>query len=70
MKVFFDANGKLINIGEWDYAISFSDEDESQEFPLIGNPLPAGSVESDEEVVTGWDGGLYLATDPRKDGPT
>lgn len=52
MKIYKDANGNLINIGEWD--------------DLGGtNPLPSGAYEEDAEIVTGPDGGLYLASDPR-----
>ena len=53
MKIIKDKDGNLINIGDWD--------------DLGGiNPLPEDSVESDAEVVTGYDGGLYLADDPRR----
>ena len=31
----------------------------------ITNPLPAGAYEEYADVVTGKDGGLYLANDPR-----
>lgn len=57
MKVIKSADGVLLNIGDWDYQI---DDDGN-----VGNPLPYGAVEADEEVVTGFDGGLYLSTDPR-----
>lgn len=35
----------------------------------IGNPLPDGAYEDTAEIVTGWDGGLYEASDPRRLGP-
>lgn len=41
-------NNILINIGDWDYNI---DDDGN-----ILNPLPYGSVEKDEEVITNTDG--------------
>jgi len=55
MKIFRDKNGALINIGEWDDCKGT-------------NPLPEGSYEDEVDVVEGYDGGLYLTTDPRKDG--
>lgn len=64
MKVIRDAGGKLINIGDWDYLASVDDDG----FEVIHNPMPVGAVESDEEVVEGLDGGLYVAGDPRADG--
>jgi hypothetical protein len=58
MKIYRDKNGVCINIGDWDYQI---DETEKQH-----NPLPVDATEDEAEVVTGWDGGLYLADDPRR----
>jgi hypothetical protein len=55
-------NGIVINIGDWDYGLVEVDHGLTD----ITNPLPEGAVESDEEVVTGWDGGLYLHDDPRR----
>jgi hypothetical protein len=55
MKIIRDQNGDLINIGEWDDCKG-------------ANPIPEGSYEDEASVVEGYDGGLYLATDPRKDG--
>lgn len=62
MKVYRDAQGNLINIGEWDECRV---EDEQGNI-VINNPLPADAVESDEEVVTGADGGKYLKSDYAK----
>ena len=53
MKIYRDIDGKCINIGDWD-------DKEGR------NPLPEGAAEFDAEVVTGYDGGLYLADDPRR----
>jgi len=53
MKIIKDKDGNLINIGDWD------DVDGA-------NILPDGATEHDAEVVTGYDGGLYLADDPRR----
>lgn len=36
---------------------------------VFGNPLPEGAYEDEADIVTGWDGGLYEASDPRKDQP-
>jgi len=53
MKIIKDKDGNLINIGDWD--------DNTGK-----NPLPQGATEHDLEVVTGYDGGLYLADDSRR----
>ena len=65
MKVIRDIDGKVINIGEWDYCYSTEFGENGDEVFVATNPMPAGATESDEEVVTGWDGGLYAADDPR-----
>ncbi|NBU72071.1 MAG: hypothetical protein EBS53_11605 [Bacteroidetes bacterium] len=52
MKIYRDENGRCVNIGEWNN--------------LEGkNPMPDNLTESDEEVIIGWDGGLYVHDDPR-----
>jgi hypothetical protein len=53
MKIYRNKEGVCINIGDWDDNNGL-------------NPLPADAVESDEEVVIGWDGGKYVADDPRR----
>lgn len=65
MKVYRNSKGQVRNIGEWDYMISVDDDGND----VIGNPLPSTYIESDEEVITGWDEGLYVAGDPRAEGP-
>lgn len=65
MKVIRDSNGRVINIGEWDYQKQVIINDFGEEEVVIQNKLPEGSTESDEEVITGWDDGLYAANDPR-----
>ena len=57
MKVIKSADGVLLNIGDWDFEI---DEDGQPQ-----NPMPFDAVETEEEVVVGYDGGLYLAEDVR-----
>ncbi len=57
MKIYRDANNLVINIGDWDYQIDGNGNAQ--------NPLPINAIEDDAEIVTGWDGGLYLANDPR-----
>lgn len=64
MKI-YRLDGKVINIGEWD---TMPLEVEHGVFEA-GNPIPANAIESDEEVVTGWDGGFYLHDDPRQYAP-
>jgi hypothetical protein len=53
-------NNTLINIGDWDYKI-YSDVDGKE---IIGNPLPEGAIEKDEEVVTNPDGSRSVVTPP------
>lgn len=53
MKIIKDKDGNLINIGDWDDMGGI-------------NPLPKDFVESEAEVVIGYDGGLYLSDDPRR----
>jgi len=60
MKIYRNAEGKCINIGDWDYQVEIVDGVE-----IIKNPLPTDAMERDEEVVVGWDGGLYASDDPR-----
>lgn len=62
MKVFRDKDGRVINIGEWDYM------EEAVEDPATGivttvqhNPPPDGATSADEEVVELPDGGLVAA---------
>jgi exosome complex RNA-binding protein Rrp4 len=46
-------DGNLINIGDWENKREI-------------NPLPENSAESNAEVVVGYNGGLYLADNPRR----
>lgn len=62
MKVYRDAQGNLINIGDWDECRV---EDEHGNI-IIKNPLPVGAVKSDEEVVTSANGGRYVQSDYAK----
>ena len=61
MKIYRNAEGKCINIGDWDYQVEIVDGVE-----ITRNPFPEGATEHDAEVVTGYDGGLYLADDPKR----
>lgn len=63
MKVIRDAFGKVINIGDWDYNIHIEIGPDGFEYDAVGNPLPAGAVESDEEVIESPDGGLYVKSE-------
>lgn len=68
MKVIRDKDGQVINIGPWDYCVIWEPGDNGEEIQTVMNPLPEGATEADEEVVTGWDGGFYVAGDPRAEG--
>ena len=65
MKVIRDINGTVINIGDWDYLIRIEPMPDGSELEVVGNPYPEGATESEENVITGWDGGLYAEDDPR-----
>jgi hypothetical protein len=58
MKIYRDAQGNLINIGEWDEC-RVKDEDGNI---VINNPIPNGAVESDEDIVTANNGSRLLAS--------
>lgn len=61
MVVYRDSEGNLINIGEWDYQISFEDDGTA----IVHNPLPEGAYQDEADIIVGADGGLYEAGDPR-----
>lgn len=58
MKIIRDKDGKCINIGDWNY---YHDENGAAK-----NLLPDGAYEDQAEVVSGYDGGLYLIDDPKR----
>lgn len=62
--VWRDKDGKVINIGEWDYQI----QSDGEGMMVFMNPAPLGATSKEEEVVYGWDGGLYVKDDPRQHG--
>lgn len=66
MKVFRDKEGKVINIGEWDYNIKIDSAKDADgniiEVEVVRNPLPEDAVESDEEVVT-TDAGRFVKSE-------
>lgn len=75
----FTLDGKIINIGNWDYQVyqvevignPFSGEGDPPEDwdyqvrleDVIGNPLPAGAIREDREVIESAKGRLLLAHD-------
>jgi len=74
-KCWFDASGKLINIGEWD-AMPEQVEVQPTQYDEQGNkiadavyetvernPLPDGAYYEEREVIQTEDGGLVLAED-------
>lgn len=66
----FDANGNLINIGEWDYMVQPVQVgvDEETGDPIyeeqVTNPLPEGAYTEEREVVYDEVYGWRLADDP------
>lgn len=71
MKVYRDASGAVINIGEWDYMDETVPVESvcpvSGELSILGtsrirhNPIPDMVVVSEEEVIMLEDGGLGVA---------
>lgn len=62
------------NIGQRDYRIAMAESpvlgaDDAPVFTPRTLPLPPGAYEDEAEVVIGWDGGKYVAHDPRQFGP-
>jgi len=53
--IFRDAQGRVINIGPWDYMV-----EETPDGPVIHNPLPDGAYEDEAEIGVRDDGGLYV----------
>lgn len=57
-----DTEGKVINIGEWDYMTeAVEDATTGEVVQVINNPLPEGATSSVEEIVTLPDGGKAAA---------
>jgi len=75
VKCWFNANGNLINIGEWDAMpeqVEVSPEHRDEEGNLISeavyetverNPIPEGAYYEEREVIQTEDGGWTLAED-------
>ncbi len=77
----FMLDGKIINVGEWDYQVYqvevignpfFGEGDAPEDWDyqirfedVIGNPLPDGATEEDREVVESAKGRLLLVDDWR-----
>ena len=62
MKV-IELNGKVINIGDWDYKEIITTDSKGNKIIEITNPLPDGAVEVEATVVHTPDGGRCLDTD-------
>lgn len=62
-KVWRNQAGLVRNIGDWD---EMPEYDETGTLIAVHNPLPQSYTVADEEVVEGFDGGLYAANDPRR----
>ncbi|MCE5368486.1 hypothetical protein [Klebsiella oxytoca] len=67
MKVYRDKDGKVINIGEWDYMeeeiLGEIVDEESKAVSLVKrtirhNPVPEGATFTEEDVITLSDGGI------------
>ncbi|CAN7361209.1 hypothetical protein [Paenibacillus sp. LjRoot56] len=53
-------NGKVINIGEWDYQY-----EQIENEMVARNPMPEGAGIVELEILEGADGGLYAADQVR-----
>lgn len=67
-------DGKIINLGEWDYLVSYEDrvgnpfpgpleappdwDFRVAQVPVVGNPMPEGAIEEEIDVFFGRDGVL------------
>ncbi len=69
MKVYRTEQGDVINIGEWELGEEVIQKEDGTYETVYRNPIPERSTFSDEEVIVGWDGGLYVHNDPRAKGP-
>ena len=79
MKKVFTLNGKIINVGEWDYCVVREQISENpflgdgehpedwdfnfSEFETVTNPLPEGAIEEMREIVQSAKGRILLDTD-------
>ena len=57
---FFDKDGKLINIGEWDYQYETDNDGNS----IAKNPLPDGAYSEEKNILINADGGLCIEVNP------
>lgn len=67
-------NGRVINIGPWDYQYQMVQVGEDEEGNPIYeeramNPMPEGAVIEEREIEIGPDGGLYVVGEPRPESP-
>ena len=61
-EVIRDSDGKVINIGDWDYVEETLIDPDTQEVTVVThNPLPDGATSKEEDIVTLPDGGLAAA---------
>lgn len=58
MICFYDSNGKLLNIGPWDYK-AINDYEGNV---VVCNPLPDGATSKQEQVITNEDGSRSVVT--------
>lgn len=58
-------NGKIVNVGAWDYALAAELDNDQKPTgrKVVTNPIPSGAIETDAEVAWTADGRIVLATD-------
>lgn len=61
MKKVFVLDGKIINVGDWDYQKSIDDEGNE----VVGNPLPDGAAEEEREMEYSEERGWFEIGKPQ-----
>lgn len=62
-KVWRDADGAVVNIGDWDEQIAERDDGQGGTVKSVGNPIPEGVTCTTETVTRREDGGLAAEGD-------
>lgn len=58
--VYRDSEDNVINIGDWDYMITYEEDENGSKIEIINNPLPENYSTKDEEIYILEDGGLSV----------
>lgn len=58
--VYRDSQNNVINIGDWDYMVTYEEDEYGSKVEVINNPLPEEYSIKEEEIYTLEDGGLSV----------